>query len=362
MKTQEIWVIGLMSGTSFDAVDASLILTDGKKVFQKAGFISIDYPDALRDRIRDIINSEHVKIRDILMLERDITIFHADVVGELLKSSDDAIKSKIGLIGFHGQTIYHDANEGITLQLGNASLLSELTGFSVVSDFRRRDIAAGGQGAPLVPLYHAAITENIEKPIVVVNIGGVANITYITVSDNVIACDVGVGNALLDDLISQRTSDSCDINGKYSASGIVDNVILNEMLNDSFFVSKPPKSLDRNSFVKFLDKVSGLSIQDAAATLVAFTCEGIIKSQDFMNEQPKQWIICGGGRKNPSIMKYLSERINASVVTSDSLNWNGDAIEAEAFAYLAARRYFGLPLSLPTTTGVKSPKCGGSIV
>jgi len=355
------WSIGLMSGTSLDGIDAALLKTDGNEILEIGDWLTIPFQETLRHKIREAVYMRG----DILATEHELTLAHADAVKELLKKSSFKPKD-IEVIGFHGQTIAHRPDQGITWQIGNGALLAEKTGINVVCDFRRRDVAAGGQGAPLVPLFHAAMVKYADLPVAIVNIGGIANITWIGRSENsgndilaldIMAFDSGVGNVLLNEWIFKHTGKYFDCDGEIAASGTINQAILDAYLQDNFFLQAPPKSLDRNYFD--LQRLEGLSLQDGAATLSEFTAITIADAYKHFPSPAKHFYICGGGRHNKTLMNSIRKYIpNAKPV--ETLGWQGDAIEAQAFAYLAVRSLKKLPLSLPTTTGVRNPVTGGA--
>jgi anhydro-N-acetylmuramic acid kinase len=262
------------------------------------------------------------------------------------------------LIGFHGQTILHRPDQRWTWQIGDGALLARLTGIDVINDFRSADVAAGGQGAPLMPLYHAAMARRsgLAEPLVVVNIGGVAQVTYID-GETILAFDTGPGNAPIDDWMQRHTGKPVDENGALAATGRIDEWAMDVMLDDPFFVKVPPKSLDRMDFGT--KAVEWLSPADGAATLTAFTAGALARAAEHFPQLAKSWIVSGGGRHNNTLMEMLKHRVGPQVVKADDVGWNGDALEAEGFAYLAMRAKRGLPLSLPTTTGVTRPMTGG---
>jgi anhydro-N-acetylmuramic acid kinase len=357
-------VIGLMSGTSLDGIDAALVETDGEDIAVPGATLAVPYDAETRamlraalDEARSVAAGQPVpySIRDA---EQRLTEAHADAVKALLKKAGLSPRD-VTLIGFHGQTILHRPQEHWTWQIGDAALLARLTGIDVVNDFRSADVKAGGQGAPLVPLYHAALVKKsgkFAKPVVLVNIGGVANVTY--VGDNeILAFDTGPGNAPIDDWAMRHTLKPVDENGSLASTGKVNDKALSEMLDNEWFEETPPKSLDRFDFG--MDAVDGLSPEDGAATLTAFTAASIARAREHFSDPANTWIVCGGGRHNPVIMRELRARVNAPVLTAEDANWHGDFIEAEAFAYLAMRSVKGLQISLPTTTGVREPMTGG---
>ncbi len=353
-------VIGLMSGTSLDGIDAALVRTDGAAAIACDGFVSLPYPEELRARIRAVFNVTDRAGEAISALERDITDLHAAAVRQLLAATGCAA-ADIDLIGFHGQTISHAPERGFTCQLGDGALLARLTGIRVVNDFRSADVAAGGQGAPLVPVYHQALTaaKGLNLPVAFLNIGGVANVTFVGTDGTLIAFDTGPGNALIDDLMLRHAGAAFDAGGATAAAGRVDAVVLTELMKHAYFAAPVPKSLDRNAFAS--TAWEGLSLADAAATLTAFTAESIAASVRHLPQAPGIWVVAGGGRLTATLMRMLRQKLQAEVVAIDELGLNGDATEAEAFAYLAVRAVNGWPLSFPGTTGVPQPMTGGRL-
>jgi anhydro-N-acetylmuramic acid kinase len=352
-------VIGLMSGTSLDGVDAALIRTDGEDKVERLGFISIPYEDGIREAIRRCLGKKEDVDGYIARTAMELTRAHAGAVDWLL-SRMDRHPPDIDLIGFHGQTIFHDPANKFTWQIGNGSTLAQRTHIDVVCDFRTADVAAGGQGAPLLPLYHRALAASakLENPVAILNIGGVSNVTYID-GATIIAFDTGPGNALLDDWVKKKLDRGYDENGLIARQGKVHWDILDKWLAHPYFAKKPPKSLDRDAWNT--DAIRNLSAPDGAATLAAFTVQAAAKALDHLPEKPKRWLVTGGGRLNPVMMDGLKAALGVPVDTVDSVGWDGDAMEAEGFAYLAVRSVKCLPLSLPTTTGVPQPLTGGRL-
>ena len=344
------YVIGLMSGTSADGVDAALIRTDGRALVETDASVFVPYDDALRRAILALMRGEG----DEAAIAEALTRVHITAVEKLLAATQVAVE-RIKLIGFHGQTIRHAPHEGITVQIGDASLLARATRIPVVADFRTNDVKHGGQGAPLVPLYHAALASAQPKPLMVVNIGGVANVTWMGADGDILAFDCGPGNALLDDWVHQHTGARYDKGGEIAARGVVDEVTLWQWLDNPFFAQAAPKSLDRHHF----KPVPTGTLEDGAATLTAFTAAAIARACELVPHKPQRLLITGGGRHNPTLMHMIKTYSQCQVDAVEHLGWNGDMLEAEAFAYLAARSVQGLPLSLPTTTGVKAPCTGG---
>jgi anhydro-N-acetylmuramic acid kinase len=358
--------IGLMSGTSLDGIDAALLETDGESVAVPGAALTLAYDAATRAMLRQALDDAVGVARGspvpyaIREAERVSTEAHADAVFALLTKAR-LQAADVALIGYHGQTILHRPKQHWTWQIGDGAALARRTGIDVVNDFRSADVKAGGEGAPLVPLYHAALvkeTRSLELPVAVVNIGGVANVTYIS-RDTILAFDTGPGNAPIDDWAHRHTGRPVDEGGALANAGRVNDAALTTMLEHAFFERVPPKSLDRLDFGA--DAVAGLSAEDGAATLTAFTAAAIARAREHFPEAPTTWVVCGGGRLNPRLMAELRARMNAPVLAAEDAGWRGDFIEAEAFAYLAARSVKGLPLSLPTTTGVRQPMTGGKL-
>jgi anhydro-N-acetylmuramic acid kinase len=349
-NNQPLTAIGLMSGTSLDGIDAAVLKTDGEKIYDYGKFITLPMPSDLQDRIRAMIAISKQQAASSLAhcgqlaahdkgLERDITLLHAKAV--------KALGVKADVIGFHGQTIIHKPDLGFTWQMGDGALLAKETGMKVVNDFRTSDVLAGGQGAPLVPIFHAAITEDLPKPVAIVNIGGVANITWVSPTRGLLAFDTGPGNAMINDVMKKHFGKEFDENGQVAAKGQVDEDVLAAYLDNDYFRVQPPKSLDRNHFN--LDLVKDLSPEDAVATLTAFTAMSIMMSNSYFNSPVPKFYITGGGRLNKRIM----ETLGSLAEPIENIGHNGDAFEAQAFAYLAVRVLNNLPISFPTTTGCK---------
>ncbi len=353
--------IGLMSGTSLDGVDAAVVETDGERVFSRGPALTRPYPAALRARLRALIalgDALDAGAPALLDAEREITDRHAEAVEALLAMAGGV---RASVVGFHGQTVLHRPRRGFTWQIGDAQRLADRLRLPVVHDFRSNDVAEGGEGAPLVPLFHAAmLPPGLRRPVGVLNIGGVANVTYVPDDPGaLLACDTGPGNALLDDLMAQRTGAPFDAEGATALSGAPDEEILERLLAHEFFERLPPKSLDRQDFAHALDAVAGLSLPDAAATLAHFTARAVAATN--VPRAIRTLVVCGGGRRNRAIMAALAST-GAEIVTAETLGWDGDALEAQCFGYLAVRSVRGLPLSLPGTTGVPRPCPGGRLV
>ncbi|WP_246317376.1 anhydro-N-acetylmuramic acid kinase [Hyphomicrobium methylovorum] len=355
--------LGLMSGTSLDGIDVAYLETDGEDVVKRGPAATFPYDDAMRGLLRTAIteakglSSREARPGVLAAAEAAVTERHAEAVRAFLndKGIDPA---SLDVIGFHGQTVLHRPELRLTVQLGDGAALAERTRVPIIYDLRAADVAAGGQGAPLVPVYHRALTVKLPShPLAVVNIGGVANVTWIGRDGSLLAFDTGPGNALLDEWMQRQTGAPWDHDGATSTSGRVDQDVVTAFLAHEFFSRRPPKSLDRNSFSG--DVVAHLSTADGAATLAAMTAQSIAKSREHMPEEPELWIVAGGGRLNPTIMGLLAAGVRHSVVPAEAANLDGDSLEAEAWAYLAVRSLMGLPITFPGTTGVGAPTTGG---
>ncbi len=359
--------IGLMSGTSLDGVDVALIETDGERVkaFGPTGYRP--YTEAerglLRQALTEAVNLPQRDARPGILreAERAVTIAHAEAVAAFT-AQNRISREDVDIVGFHGQTVLHRPAQKMTVQIGDAGALARAIHIPVMHDFRAADVAAGGQGAPFVPVYHRALAQSLERegPIVVVNIGGVANITYIDGAETLIACDTGPGNALLDDFMFRTMSQPFDCEGRMAAQGTADQAWIARALQHPFFALPPPKSLDRNDFASLV--LREVAPADGAATLTAFTVAAITRIVALLPKVPRSWIVAGGGARNLTMLRMLRERLApAAVEAADALGWSADAIEAQAFGFLAARGLKGLPLSYPATTGVPIPMTGGVI-
>jgi anhydro-N-acetylmuramic acid kinase len=351
-----------MSGTSLDGVDAAWLETDGETVTAFGPTLTLPYDAALRRDLRAILDIAPGLAQGdarIASAEARLTEYHMQAVQALERPAD--------LIGFHGQTILHQPDRRRTWQVGDAALLARKTGVPVAYDFRSADVAAGGEGAPFAPALHAALARNLGRPLAVLNIGGVANVTWIgeggVGQDPVlIAFDTGPGNGPLDDWMMRHTGQGFDRDGALSRSGTVSAAVLSRLMADAYFARPVPKSLDRLDFSRTLvaSGLDALAVADGAATLVAFTAASIAAAA--FPARPRRWLVTGGGRHNPTIMVALRAALGVSVEPVETVGWNGDALEAQCFGFLAARVARGLPLSFPGTTGAPRPMRGGRIV
>jgi anhydro-N-acetylmuramic acid kinase len=363
--SKPLTAIGLMSGTSLDGIDVALLVTDGETVTSRGPALTVSYDEAHRNLLRKAI-SEAEKLQDrydrpgvLHHAEKESTLRHREALLSFAAKFDVDLNS-VDVVGYHGQTVLHKPEAALTVQLGLGKWLAEAIGRPVVYDMRANDMVHGGQGAPLVPAYHRALVSDLsEKPVAIVNIGGVANVTFVGIDDKLQAFDTGPGNALIDDWMKAHTGIARDEGGSLGLIGRVEESVVAQFLGDGFFEAHSPKSLDRNSFAGI--KLSGISLADGAATLTAVTTRSIAMAQKIMPEKPKQWIICGGGRHNRAIMRGLEDLLG-NVQPAEALRLDGDAVEAEAWAFLAVRSLRGLPLTYPGTTGAREPVTGGVIV
>ncbi len=355
--------LGLMSGTSMDGIDAALVTTDGEAV---AGFGPRAYRPYSDDE-RDLLRAALRAARDLAgrtarpgvlaEAERMVTAAHADAVAALHRDNPGL---KVDLVGFHGQTVLHAPERHLTVQIGDGAALARQVGVPVVHDFRATDVAAGGEGAPLVPVYHRALTAmaGLDGTTIVVNIGGVANLTRVAPDGELVAGDTGPGNALIDDFVRMRTGAAMDDDGQLAAAGQVDAAALQALLDNPWFERPMPKSLDRHAFS--LDAVQHLSTEDGAATLTAFTSRTVAKGIVIAGGG-RRAVVAGGGARNPTLMKMLAADLPLPLESAAALGWSTDFVEAEAFAFLAVRSLRGLPLTFPGTTGVAAPLTGGIV-
>ena len=363
-----IKAIGLMSGTSLDGVDVALIETSGAAVsaFGPTGYRPYTAPERalLRQALAEgaALNDRWSRPGVLADADAFVTSVHAETVENFLKS-ESIDRTQIAIVGFHGQTVLHKPAARLTVQIGDGPALARRLGLPVAYDFRAADVAAGGQGAPLVPVFHQSLARDLARPhpIAVLNLGGVANVTYVDGGDP-IACDTGPGNALIDDFMRARTGAPYDNYGDAAATGMPNYKFIAGVLDDPFFDLPPPKSLDRNAFAFANIGLPDFSVPDGAATLSALTVEAVARILPHLPAVPKAWIVAGGGARNRTLMKMLAHRLApATVETADDAGWSADALEAQAFAFLAARTLNNLPITFPKTTGVHSPLRGGVI-
>lgn len=347
--------IGLMSGTSLDGVDIALIETDGENHIERKRFESSYYTSTERETIRKALGSKDDSL-DVRLADKIVTDKHISVVRNFLNNHD--LKGKIDIIGFHGHTVLHDPKNKYTRQIGSPQSLADACAISVIGDLRVEDVKKGGQGAPLLPLYHKALAHENPKPLVFVNIGGVSNITYIAKGE-LLAFDCGPGNALLDDFMKKHFDKDYDESGDLARSGTPDKDMVKKWMQDPYFEKTPPKSLDRDEWD--IQEIQYLPNADGAATLTQWTAEAVNKAVSLCPQKPKAAYITGGGRHNSYLMEHLKKILPCTVVPVEKQGWNGDAIEAEGFAYLAVRSLEGLHITEPGTTGAPKNLKGGTL-
>jgi len=350
-------VIGLMSGTSLDGIDVAMIETDGRERVIIGPALTIPYPDVFRERLRSVLGG----VGPVDEVEAQLTGLHADAVEQFLVRHPGTTAD---IVALHGHTILHRPAERRTWQLGDGVWLARRLGVDVVGDFRSADVAGGGEGAPLAPLFHAALAAALPKPLAVLNLGGVANLTWIGNgaiggAADILAFDTGPGNSLIDDWVRIHTGAAADLGGVLAGAGRASEAHVARFLERPFFARKPPKSLDRDDFRDAMPE--GLSLEDGAATLTEMTAAAVVAGCRHFPAPARGWLVCGGGRHNPALIMALARRLGVPVRPVEAVGWNGDALEAQAFAYLAVRSIAGLPLSLSSTTGVPRPTTGGRL-
>ena len=355
--------IGLMSGTSLDGIDAALIETDGEHHVRPIAFRSEPYSEQARRQLQEVtalaLSYERPRRSpEIVSATEMLTRRHLLVIRQLLATAGVAIEA-IDVIGFHGQTVAHRPDRGWTWQIGDGDAMAAALRVQVVADFRAADVAAGGQGAPLLPVYHRALLAETPWPAAVLNLGGVANVTYVGVDGHMVAFDTGPASALVDDWMAAETGQSYDADGALAARGEVHSAVLAQMLDNPWFDQPPPKSLDRADFT--IAPARGLSAADGAATLTAFTAATVALALRHLPARLTRLIVAGGGRHNATMMAMLAEACAIPVVPIETLGADGDATEAEGFAYMAVRSLAGLSISFPGTTGVPMPLTGGRL-
>ncbi|MFO1123711.1 MAG: anhydro-N-acetylmuramic acid kinase [Hyphomicrobiales bacterium] len=362
--SKALTALGLMSGTSLDGIDVALLSSDGEMEVRRGPARTYPYDGSqqalLKDAIADAakLTDRTDRPRSLAEAERVLTEWHAEAVHAFCQEQSLTL-SEIDVIGFHGQTVLHRPERRLTVQLGDGRTLARRTGRPVVFDMRAADVAAGGQGAPLVPVYHRALAASRrERPIAFLNVGGVANVTWIGADGELLAFDTGPGNALLNDWCLKRIGMPFDEGGQLAASGRVDPAALAQLLGHGYFEDPPPKSLDRNSFASL--PLGHLSDADGAATLLEFTRASVLKAREWFPAEPHLWVVCGGGRLNTALMNGFPGR-GSLFLTAEEAGFDGDSMEAEAWAYLAIRALKGLALTYPGTTGVAEPMSGGVI-
>ena len=357
MASSFLRALGLMSGTSVDGVDVALIETDGERVAEFGPSLTVPYPDEARRIIRAAFGAT-AETQTTRVAEQFVTDLHVAAVRAWVEKTGIDLDT-LDLVGFHGQTITHQPDRRFTWQIGDGAALARALGVRVVNDLRRDDVAAGGQGAPLVPVYHAALAADLPRPLAVVNVGGVGNVTWIGADGSLLAFDTGPGNGPIDDWCARRAGQRYDREGALAAAGKVDRGRVERFAEHRFFAKVPPKSLDRGDFNDAW--ADGLGVADGAATLTHGTARAIALAAKHFPAPVSQWVICGGGARNPTLLRAIAEETRGKVVTAEDLGWDGDALEAQAFAFLAVRSLRRLPLTFPGTTGAPRPTTGGRL-
>lgn len=350
--------VGVISGTSMDGIDVAWLDGDGETIHRVGPGATYPYPEDVAQRLRAVIADPQAAAGPLPELERDVTDAHVAAVERFL-GEFSVTRASVALVGLHGQTVLHRPQGRLTRQLCDGARAAAALGLDVVADFRSADVAAGGEGAPLVPLYHAALAQGLERPLMLLNWGGVGNVTYLGRDGEIVAFDTGPANAPIDDFVRRRRGLSHDEGGALAAQGRSDEALIAAWMSDRYFTRPAPKSLDRNHFHALTRGADALSDEDGAATLSAFAVEATAAALAHVPEAPARWLVCGGGRRNALLMARLKARLGVQVEPVEAIGQDGDFIEAACFAHLALRSRRGLPLSLPTTTGAPAPLTGG---
>lgn len=362
--------IGLMSGTSMDGIDVALLRTDGDAIVARGPFLGVAYDVGFRARLKQALEQAKAITRreqrpgELAQVERDLTLRHVSAVREFLTLNDLDVAA-IDVVGFHGQTVLHRPDQALTVQIGDGALLARETGITVVHDLRANDMVHGGQGAPLVPVYHAALASTLKDarlPVCFVNIGGISNLTYIGADGLIVGYDSGPGNTLIDQWVETHAGIPFDQGGMIASEGKVIDGLADSYLNSPFFTAGKRRSLDRNDFQP--PSGADAELADGARTLAYVAAASIIKSARHLPVMPTLYVVCGGGRLNRILMNdlaALARQQGADVMSAEEAGFDGDAMEAEAWAYLAVRSLNGLPLTFPGTTGVREPVSGGVV-
>lgn len=354
-------VLALMSGTSFESIKYAFILTDGVDIYKTFYSGAIPISEFLRTKISLIMGKNIEQADDKVLIdavENDVTSFMIDVLRELMSSSIQ----KVDLIGVEGPTIAHDAQAQYTYQLGKGMKIFETFQIPVVSHFHNADLLNGGQGAPIGATYYQALSTDLEKPALFINIGGITSLTYIGNFGDMLSFDCGPGNAILNDFMKKHASIAMDYNGQCAACGHANEKIVTGLMRHKFFEKQPPKALDRNAFIDKTEHFEGMSVEDGAATIVAFIAESIAASvASFCTEKPQTVLICGGGASNPTLVRAIKQKLKLQGMTAMTAYDDIKPDDAACIAFLAVRRFYNLPITFPSTTGVLAPLIGGKI-
>ncbi|SEF50286.1 anhydro-N-acetylmuramic acid kinase [Bosea lathyri] len=360
LEQGSLTAIGVISGTSMDGIDVSVVTSDGRDAVSFGAGASYPYRDSTRRDLQALIaDADRASAEPLVELEAAVTADHLAAIERFI--ADHGLdKAAIDLVGLHGQTVYHRPQRRFTRQMIDGPAVAAALGIPTIDRFRYADVAAGGEGAPFAPLYHRALAQGMEQPVMVLNLGGVGNVTYID-GEAVVAFDTGPASAILDDFVLRRLGRPYDADGALAAGGKVHDDLVSGFMANPFFDRPAPKSLDRNDFHRRAQVVEPLSDADGAATLAAFTIESLVAALRHVPRVPRRWLVGGGGRLNRHFMARLAQRLGVPVEPVEAAGWDGDALEAQTFAYLAIRSVKGLPLSLPGTTGVPEPLTGGRL-
>ena len=357
---REILAIGVISGTSADGIDAAALLTDGVQVTRTLGGVTVPYAEYLRAEVLSLMAApERVRNANLTKVESAITAAHVAAVEHLIAVLELSF-ADIGVVGFHGQTVLHRPADGFSRQLFDGAAAARRLGLPVVADFRTADMAAGGEGAPLAPIYHAARAAGGVRPMAVLNLGGIGNLTWLGADERLVAFDTGPANALLDDWVRAAGRGDFDRDGALARAGRVDTAVLRRLMADPYFTRPPPKSLDRYDIAP-AGLYADLSPADGAATLTAFSAAAVAHALAQVPQPPDRLWVCGGGRRNPALMAAIAAAAGVTAAPVEDLGWDGDLLEAELFGFLAVRRLAGLAITFPETTGVAAPTMGGVV-
>jgi anhydro-N-acetylmuramic acid kinase len=360
LRQDSLTALGVISGTSMDGIDVSIVTSDGRDAVRFGAGASYPYRDETRAALQALIaQAERAMTEPLVELEAEVTTDHLAAIRRFI-AEQHLDPASIDLVGLHGQTVYHRPQQRFTRQLIDGPAIAAALGIATVDRFRHADVEAGGEGAPFAPLYHRALAQGMEQPVMVLNLGGVGNVTWIE-GEEVIAFDTGPASALLDDFVLRRLGRPYDADGALAASGRIHEDLVAAFMENPFFDRPAPKSLDRNEFHRRAQIVEPLSDADGAATLAAFTVESLVAALRHVPRAPRRWLVGGGGRLNHHLMQRLRTRLGVPVEPVEAAGWDGDALEAQLFAYLAIRSVKSLPLSLPGTTGVPRPLTGGRL-
>ena len=354
-------ILGVYSDSSLNNVELSLIHTDGVDLYQDPVTLTRPYDSKIKDDIYKImLKGDFSETKELMSLSEEITQFHLEVIKEFIDLNKRK-HPKIDYISYSGHTIYQNPDEKINITLGNFEKIAKTFQIPVVGKFLQSDLRAGGRGGPLFGSFYDALTRGEEKPLGILSLGGILTITTIGPFGELQAFDCSIGTVLLDHWIYKKIGAEMDYNGKYAKMGTIDTALLNRLLKDKYILKTPPKTVKRDNFMELYKHVEGSSLENGAATLTAFIAHALKKSTTYLTEQPKQWILIGGGIYNPTLIHMIKSLFKESIKTATEMNWQNDTLNASAYAFLAARCVQGLPISYPSTTGAYEAVTGGQI-